>query len=104
MTSSKRQKTTSSQAGEDRQQTINARYVAQSLRWERQRQSDREKKEQLEREARLKFEIERQARAEEVIRREREQREYYERVLREQIAHEQFKARPENQFIAERTK
>ncbi|KAI3832708.1 hypothetical protein MKW98_002254 [Papaver atlanticum] len=96
--SSKRQKKTSSQAGEDGQQTINARSVAARLRWEKQRQSDREKKEQLEREARLKFEqqleIERQARAEEDIRREREQREYNER----------FNARPENQFIAERTK
>ncbi|XP_026442595.1 uncharacterized protein LOC113342186 [Papaver somniferum] len=66
------------------------------------------KKEQQEREARLKFEkqleIERQARAEENIRREREQREYNERVLKEQLAREQFKARPENQFIIERTK
>ncbi|KAI3907739.1 hypothetical protein MKW98_008416 [Papaver atlanticum] len=98
MYSSKRQKKTSSQAGEDGQQTINARSVAARLRWEKQRQSDREKQEQVERDARLKFEhqleIERQARAEEDIRREREQREYNER----------FNARPENQFIAETTK
>ncbi|KAI3928176.1 hypothetical protein MKW98_023777 [Papaver atlanticum] len=96
MYSSKRQKKTSSQAGEDGQQTINARSVAARLRWEKQRQSDREKQEQLEREARLK--------AEEDIRREREQREYNERVLKAQLAQEQFNARPENQFIAERTK
>ncbi|KAI3910997.1 hypothetical protein MKW98_015654 [Papaver atlanticum] len=88
MYSSTRQKTTSSQAGEDRQQTIYARSVAQRLRCENKRQSDREKQEQVEREAMLKFEqqleIERQARAEEDIRREREQR--------------------ESQFITERTK
>ncbi|KAI3847095.1 hypothetical protein MKW98_015450 [Papaver atlanticum] len=100
MSSSKRQKKTSSQAGEDGQQTINVK-VANS--------SDREKQEQEEREARLKFEQQvvykyRMARAEEHIRREREQREYNERVLKEQLAQEQFNARPENQFIAERTK
>ncbi|KAI3937556.1 hypothetical protein MKW92_019856, partial [Papaver armeniacum] len=67
-------KTTSSQASEDGQQAINARSVAARLRWEKKRQSDREKQEQVEREARLKFErrlqLERQA---EDIRREREQ-------------------------------
>ncbi|KAI3848702.1 hypothetical protein MKX03_025076 [Papaver bracteatum] len=108
MYSSKRQKKTSSQAGEDGQKTINARSVASRLRWEKKRKIDREKQEQLEHEARLKFEqqleIERQARAEEDIRREREQREYNERVLISQLAQEQFKARSENQFIVERTK
>ncbi|KAI3927271.1 hypothetical protein MKW92_006801, partial [Papaver armeniacum] len=108
MSSSKRQKKTSSQAGEDGQQTISARSVAQRLRREKEKQSDREKQEQLECEARLKYEqqleIERQARAEEDIRREREQREYNERVLKAQLAQEQFNARPENQFIEERKK
>ncbi|KAI3834039.1 hypothetical protein MKX03_021529 [Papaver bracteatum] len=108
MYSSKRKKKTASQAVDDGQQPINERSVFQSLRWEKQRQSDREKKEQLEREARLKFEqqleIERQARAAEDIRREREQREYNEHVLKAQLEREQFNARPENQFIAERKK
>ncbi|XP_026443825.1 GRB10-interacting GYF protein 2-like [Papaver somniferum] len=70
MSSSKSQKTTSSQASEDGQQTINERSVAARLRWEKKRQSDREKQEQLEREAMLKFEQQLQA---EDIRREREQ-------------------------------
>ncbi|KAI3850657.1 hypothetical protein MKX03_026654, partial [Papaver bracteatum] len=91
----------------DNKPLMYARSVAFWLRWENTRKSNREKQEQMEREARLKFEqqleIERQARAEENIRREKEQREY-ERVLKEQLAQEQFKARPENQFIAERKK
>ncbi|KAI3866794.1 hypothetical protein MKX03_008902, partial [Papaver bracteatum] len=40
----------------------------------------------------------------EFIRREREQQEYNERVLKEQLARQQLNARPENQFIADRKK
>ncbi|KAI3869050.1 hypothetical protein MKX03_004605 [Papaver bracteatum] len=101
MSSSKRQKTTSSQAGDNGQQTINARSVAARLRWEKKRQ---EKQEQMEREAKLKFEQQIEIERQEFIRREREQHEYNERVLKEQLARQQLNARPENQFIADRKK
>ncbi|KAI3888575.1 hypothetical protein MKX03_001423 [Papaver bracteatum] len=100
MSSSKRQKKTSSQATEDGQQTINARSVAAKLRWEKQ-MSDREKK----RAARAL-----QARADECIRLEKE---YNDSVLQQQLAQKQAredewrirmerKEQPENQFMAER--